>query len=111
MRRLSEAVARVNAHVAQRVAGRPRGRPRGYQKGILKVPGMLCTRRFSEAVARVNAHVAQYVAARPRGRVAFLDCGEALLAPGGGALDAQLVPDSVQPNAAGGCPALRVLHS
>jgi hypothetical protein len=61
--------------------------------------------RFSGAIERINAHVRHYADAHPAGgRVSFLDCGSSLLAPGGDRIDAALMPDGVQPNAAGGLP-------
>ena len=72
-----------------------------YMKGIsAAVDVHRC--RFSGAIARINAHVRHFAAAAPAdGRIRFVDCDRFLLGEDADRIDASLMPDGVQPNAAG----------
>lgn len=67
----------------------------------------LIARRFSAAVAKINAYLASFAESHSsRKHVRFLDCGAHFLAEDASRLDDELLPDGVQPNAAGLYPRL-----
>lgn len=63
---------------------------------------MLAAPRFSGAIAKVNAYLASFAEMHSsRKHVRFVDCGAHFLAEDESRLDEELLPDGVQPNAAG----------